>query len=48
MAEMPYYGDSFKIWCLEPRVSHATPNSTLPKAGLGVRKWLVAGAHGRL
>lgn len=31
IADMPYYGETFKVWCLEPRVSHSTPDSNLPQ-----------------
>ncbi|CAE7380669.1 TDP1 [Symbiodinium natans] len=30
VATMPYYGHDFKVWCLVPRMSPATPNTTLP------------------
>mmetsp|Transcript_43697 Transcript_43697/g.101974 ORF Transcript_43697/g.101974 Transcript_43697/m.101974 type:complete len:595 (-) Transcript_43697:47-1831(-) len=30
IAAMPYYGHDFKVWCLVPMMSPATPNSTLP------------------
>ncbi|CAK8992582.1 unnamed protein product [Durusdinium trenchii] len=31
IAEMPYYGHTYDIWCLEPQVSHNTPGSTMPQ-----------------
>lgn len=35
IAEMLYYGETFKIWCLEPQVSHSTPGSSLPQVLTG-------------
>lgn len=31
IAEMPYYGQKFSVWCLEPQVSHSTPGASLPQ-----------------
>jgi len=31
ITEMQYYGETFKVWCLEARVSPSTPGSSLPQ-----------------